>query len=124
MSYHLYVCFFFLMRRRPPRSTLTDTLFPYTTLFRSQQVDEEVVGELARPRSQHAMPASAMIGSKHAQPAYQNRHLRPAQLEQLGAVDEQLLGRHAEANRKIVAETVGLRLQWLEAVRKIGRAHV
>src|SRR3546814_19986737 len=43
----LYVCchtfgyfcclylFFFLMIRRPPRSTRTDTLFPYTTLFRS-----------------------------------------------------------------------------------------
>src|SRR3546814_7679827 len=31
--------FFFLMIRRPPRSTRTDTLFPYTTLFRS---DEQV----------------------------------------------------------------------------------
>src|SRR3546814_7709786 len=31
-------CFFFLMIRRPPRSTRTDTLFPYTTLFRSRQV--------------------------------------------------------------------------------------
>src|SRR3546814_2635435 len=29
--------FFFLMIRRPPRSTRTDTLFPYTTLFRSRQ---------------------------------------------------------------------------------------
>src|SRR3546814_13253509 len=29
------VLFFFLMMRRPPRSTRTDTLFPYTTLFRS-----------------------------------------------------------------------------------------
>src|SRR3546814_18424978 len=28
-------CFFFLMIRRPPRSTLPDTLVPYTTLFRS-----------------------------------------------------------------------------------------
>src|SRR3546814_20300899 len=28
--------FFFLMIRRPPRSTRTATLFPYTTLFRSQ----------------------------------------------------------------------------------------
>src|SRR3546814_9536704 len=28
----------FLMMRRPPRSTLTDTLFPYTTLFRSLQI--------------------------------------------------------------------------------------
>src|SRR3546814_15888696 len=33
----LLIClvFFFLMIRRPPRSTRTDTLFPYTTLFRS-----------------------------------------------------------------------------------------
>src|SRR3546814_12089632 len=29
------LCVFFLMIRRPPRSTRTDTLFPYTTLFRS-----------------------------------------------------------------------------------------
>src|SRR3546814_4969275 len=29
------ILFFFLMIRRPPRSTRTDTLFPYTTLFRS-----------------------------------------------------------------------------------------
>src|SRR3546814_11250307 len=29
---------FFLMLRRPPRSTRTDTLFPYTTLFRSVAV--------------------------------------------------------------------------------------
>src|SRR3546814_9363847 len=33
MSFCSY--FFFLMRRRPPRSTRTDTLFLYTTLFRS-----------------------------------------------------------------------------------------
>src|SRR3546814_7529406 len=34
-------CFvvFFLMIRRPPRSTRTDTLFPYTTLFRSLGVE-------------------------------------------------------------------------------------
>src|SRR3546814_11834709 len=31
-----FFCFFFLMIRRPPRSTRTDTLFPYTTLFRSE----------------------------------------------------------------------------------------
>src|SRR3546814_11929353 len=34
-SYDLIYGFFFLMIRRPPRSTRTDTLFPYTTLFRS-----------------------------------------------------------------------------------------
>src|SRR3546814_20673807 len=36
-SLYVVFCFvfFFLMIRRPPRSTRTDTLFPYTTLFRS-----------------------------------------------------------------------------------------
>src|SRR3546814_13338670 len=33
---------FFLMIRRPPRSTRTDTLFPYTTLFRSAGHEEAV----------------------------------------------------------------------------------
>src|SRR3546814_12385556 len=43
MSYALsgghdfFYAVFFLMIRRPPRSTRTDTLFPYTTLFRSRQ---------------------------------------------------------------------------------------
>src|SRR3546814_14654704 len=52
-------CFVFLMIRRPPRSTRTDTLFPYTTLFRSaicltfggaidEQVRAEVTGYMNR----------------------------------------------------------------------------
>src|SRR3546814_13423897 len=35
ISSYVLLDFFFLMIRRPPRSTRTDTLFPYTTLFRS-----------------------------------------------------------------------------------------
>src|SRR3546814_12703186 len=35
--------FFFLMIRRQPRSTRTDTLFPYTTLFRSQEAPKASV---------------------------------------------------------------------------------
>src|SRR3546814_16594613 len=35
------------MKRRPPRSTRTDSLFPYTTLFRSiVRIDEQRIGEL------------------------------------------------------------------------------
>src|SRR3546814_8248605 len=34
-----YRLFFFLMTRRPPKSTRTDTLFPYTTLFRSDRCE-------------------------------------------------------------------------------------
>src|SRR3546814_3801843 len=44
--------FFFLMIRRPPRSTRTDTLFPYTTLFRSERVDG--IHRLAAPARQQA----------------------------------------------------------------------
>src|SRR3546814_10172854 len=51
----LYLCycvlFFFLMIRRPPRSTRTDTLFPYTTLFRS--LPAHARGNQARGRQQH-----------------------------------------------------------------------
>src|SRR3546814_9910520 len=38
-------CVFFLMIRRPPRSTRTDTLFPYTTLFRSGLVFADADGD-------------------------------------------------------------------------------
>src|SRR3546814_12322899 len=44
--------FFFLMTRPPPRSTRTDTLCPYTTLFRS--VHPPAVEPLPRARAVHA----------------------------------------------------------------------
>src|SRR3546814_13718977 len=37
----LYCTFFVLLIRRPPRSTRTDTLLPYTTLFRSDAVPDD-----------------------------------------------------------------------------------
>src|SRR3546814_4862616 len=39
----MFCAVFFLMIRRPPRSTRTDTLFPYTTLFRSQEIIERTL---------------------------------------------------------------------------------
>src|SRR3546814_2151236 len=51
--------FFFLMIRRPPRSTRTDTLFPYTTLFRSHtgMVLYFDVNNLKRINDQHGHAA-------------------------------------------------------------------
>src|SRR3546814_6191847 len=40
---------FFLMIRRPPRSTRTDTLFPYTTLFRSPLAPPSAAAPLPPP---------------------------------------------------------------------------
>src|SRR3546814_18652898 len=52
------ISFFFLMIRRPPISTRTDTLFPYTTLFRSRNLV--------------------------AQHLHQQQFVRPALLQQIG----------------------------------------
>src|SRR3546814_20691618 len=40
----IVLSFFFLMIRLPPRSTRTDTLFPYTTLFRSNWFSVTIIG--------------------------------------------------------------------------------
>src|SRR3546814_18665562 len=54
--------FFFLMIRRPPRSTRTDTLFPYTTLFRSALVMLDADGRIRFANGQ----ARAVLGVKRA----------------------------------------------------------
>src|SRR3546814_21029649 len=53
--------FFFLMIRRPPRSTRTDTLFPYTTLFRSR-------GNPARGAFDHGAQRAARLARGVHQP--------------------------------------------------------
>src|SRR3546814_12162602 len=61
----LFVVFFFLMIRRPPRSTRTDTLFPYTTLFRSPLKSSQgrVPDCLLTSGLAHDRPASSVSGS-------------------------------------------------------------
>src|SRR3546814_16921968 len=51
LCFFLSILFFFLMIRRPPRSTRTDTLFPYTTLFRSVRA----AGDTAQPAQAQAL---------------------------------------------------------------------
>src|SRR3546814_12025184 len=45
------IVFFFLMRRRPPRSTLSATLFSYTTLFRSTLMKAIKTGRVSAEKS-------------------------------------------------------------------------
>src|SRR3546814_7497128 len=52
------VSFFFVMIRRPPVSTLTDTLFPYTTLFRS---GEKIIHHLDKVGRIHRFRNSGKI---------------------------------------------------------------
>src|SRR3546814_14031782 len=55
--------FFFLRIRRPPRSTRTDTLFPYTTLFRSfgQAVDQGQQAIIVDPAAGLALGRRAQV---------------------------------------------------------------
>src|SRR3546814_1568270 len=65
--------FCFLMIHRPPRSTLTDTLFPYTSLFRSSPAREAGRLDLARficarilRTARHHAHSSRSSGADHA----------------------------------------------------------
>src|SRR3546814_480590 len=64
---------FFLMNRRPPRSTRTDTLFPYTTLFRSGP-DRRARRRLSWPRR----PGVPLSRRERARPLPRDRCCRRA----------------------------------------------
>src|SRR3546814_17794413 len=57
------VCFF-LMIRRPPRSTRTDTLFPYTTLFRSRFLQRRI-GKMRDPLEDGEVGQSGNQAARH-----------------------------------------------------------
>src|SRR3546814_4720311 len=57
---------FFLMMQRPPRSTRTDALFPYTTLFRSQLDQMGASLGAAEPLAHRAAPAAAYAEADQA----------------------------------------------------------
>src|SRR3546814_9247689 len=91
--------FFFLMIRRPPRSTRTDTLFPYTTLFRSnttrssawrsagvQQV-EAVVNQVL-----HAKYRLGIEGGRYLFGAENERAVRQAIAEGYLVLDQEMPG--------------------------------
>src|SRR3546814_7562439 len=77
------------MIRRPPRSTRTDTLFPYTTLFRSPRAGTRIAELERRARDR----AAAQIASEHVErrPPLERRNaaVAPADAEgDLVAVDD------------------------------------
>src|SRR3546814_3154059 len=98
------------MIRRPPRSTRTDTLFPYTTLFRSQLFAVvEDHDQVLRHRRLHTL-----------EPAHQHRQLvRTARLVARAQQVAVVLGdRHREAARR---RPVAMHMQLAE--RRIAIEH-
>src|SRR3546814_3764774 len=70
------------MIRRPPRSTRTDTLFPYTTLFRSLGTGARVFTETAEHlRGHHADPALVDAARGHALMLRHHHHAHALRFE-------------------------------------------
>src|SRR3546814_14421888 len=102
--------FFFLMIRRPPRSTRTDTLFPYTTLFRSKLM-KGFIGTANIDTNSRLCMSSAVAGHMRAF----GEDVVPATYDDLDAADLFVL--------------VGSNTAWChpivyQRIREIGRAHV
>src|SRR3546814_16444933 len=106
-----FVLLFFLMRRRPPRSTRTDTLFPYTTLFRSR------LGSLARHFRRYPgndadfpkYPPARTIAIRHSTPTRSTAAMMPANkpiaLTRF-LIEEQRAGR-INADLRLLIEEIG-----------------
>src|SRR3546814_4360985 len=87
---------FFLMRRRPPRSTRTDTLFPYTTLFRSDTLLVVRIDRLARSLS-HLLEIVETLRAKGAYFRSINDPIDTSSAQ--GMLMTQMLGAFAEFER-------------------------
>src|SRR3546814_20245426 len=91
---------FFLWIRRPPRSTRTDTLFPYTTLFRSEQERRD------RERAE-------IISANEGFVARIDAELAHGEIEVLQSIKDRIVEQAKEPTDRQV-----------EVVNQIGRAHV
>src|SRR3546814_19589563 len=88
---------FFVMIRPPTRSTLTDTLFPYTTLFRSDRLPaRQEPGRIAVLRTQEARRLAADHRRQHVP---QSERRRRAARDRTGAFDRRRKAVAAKAPR-------------------------
>src|SRR3546814_4458301 len=114
---------------RPPRSTRTDTLFPYTTLFRSNRQVARTIADLhfapteaaaAALRREDVTPGSIHVTGNTVIDALLQMREKLAANPTLGAPLDPLLSRFA--GKRIIAVTAHRRESFGEG--KIGRAHV
>src|SRR3546814_14283314 len=112
------VCFF-LMLRRPPRSTRTDTLFPYTTLFRSvvggpfdgqrAAVQHDIrlaAGEAAAMGGHQRGTGAGATGLGDAGATFPDPHADGLRIEDLGEFDVDALREQRSEERSVGEECV------------------
>src|SRR3546814_18969488 len=108
------------MIRRPPSSTRTDTLFPYTTLFRSQATArgiDRVTGEMNLLHAAERQPIEKSAWIKTVVVAVD---VDVVDVEQYAA---SRLG-HDRGQELPLAEFIAVKTQVARHVLEIGRAHV
>src|SRR3546814_13878397 len=143
-----YLCLF-LMIRRPPRSTRTDTLFPYTTLFRSKaagvyvaralsfegvetrhlsvtltKTERQIYNDAAQAwrRLWDAFHYCAKLCNVPIGNKQKLKEMRDAGLA--GAIPFSHLNGVFESNRKVLMATLIAAFKARAVIAEIGRAHV
>src|SRR3546814_1171449 len=130
--------YFFLMIRRPTRSTRTDTLFPYTTLFRSGVAAAEALHALGLDAVRLKWPNDLVVVDGGRPGSSPGQVLR-----KLGGLLVEGSGEHAGPVRAVIGLGLNVRMPdghgraidqpWIDLAamapdvppsRKIGRAHV
>src|SRR3546814_1776660 len=106
------------MIRRPPRSTRTDTLFPYTTLFRST-VEEKLTSNIATIGENQSLRRAAVVEVKDGVVVPYVHNAAAPGLGKIGV----LVALESTGN-KARLEALGKQLAMHIAAAKIGRAHV
>src|SRR3546814_9861164 len=101
------------MIRRPPRSTRTDTLFPYTTLFRSTIAILEVDGQRHAPLSWASEVSRVIVGERDIAAVE-----RVVLIEQIVHIDGNA---HIALGDRIADTRIGHRIRWLERVDLVER---
>src|SRR3546814_13946848 len=97
------------MIRRPPRSTRTDTLFPYTTLCRSGGIDEGVERVGLAQRLAAARRAASVLPRRMAH----KRVAGDGEIDILGQGDGKLVLRNRSEERRVGKECVSTcRSRW------------
>src|SRR3546814_19830287 len=128
-------CFFFLLIRRPPRSTLTDTLFPYPTLFRSALLAEAGHADDIAVKSNHRNDPQTMAVAQAIQGTLTQAGIK---VELTAMTGKQSLGEYRAREHDLYlgawgpdypdphtnADTFAHNPNNADAAKHIGRAHV
>src|SRR3546814_13804335 len=116
------------MKRRPPRSTRTDTLFPFTTLFRSGRDEAPFAAAVGRNRPEQRR--RALMGAVRATQSLDRRVGTPARLEQIvvatrliGDIQARMIAAAGAARIREDQDALGATHEGV-GLDQIGRAHV